>query len=109
MTAGEVDMLLFALDRSRAQFAWKCGGLDAASLSRPFPPSTMTLRGLLKHLALCEDSKVADFVTGEALGPPWDARDADANWEWGWRTAADDSPEHLYALWRGAVKRARVA
>ena len=27
MTAGEVEMLLFALDRSRAQLAWKCGGL----------------------------------------------------------------------------------
>jgi hypothetical protein len=27
MTAGEIEMLLFALDRSRAQFAWKCGGL----------------------------------------------------------------------------------
>ena len=35
MTAGEVDMLLFALDRSRAQFAWKCGGLDAAGLTGP--------------------------------------------------------------------------
>jgi hypothetical protein len=30
MTAGEVEMLLFALDRSRAQLAWKCGGPDAA-------------------------------------------------------------------------------
>ena len=35
MTAGEVEMLLFALERSRAQFAWKVGGLDAAGLSRP--------------------------------------------------------------------------
>ncbi len=26
MTTGEVEMLLFALDRSRAQSAWKCGG-----------------------------------------------------------------------------------
>ena len=34
MTAGEVEMLMFALDRSRAQFAWKCGGLDAAALDR---------------------------------------------------------------------------
>ena len=35
MTAGEVEMQMFALDRSRAQFAWKCGGLDAAALNRP--------------------------------------------------------------------------
>jgi hypothetical protein len=32
MTGGEVDMLLFALDRSRAQCAWKCCGSDAADL-----------------------------------------------------------------------------
>jgi hypothetical protein len=59
MTAGEVEMLLFALDRSRATFAWKVGGLDAAALRREFPPSTMTIGGLIKHLALSEDSKTA--------------------------------------------------
>lgn len=109
MTAGEVDMLLFALDRSRAQFAWKVGGLDAAGLSKPHPPTTMTLGGLLRHLALVEDAKVANFVTGQPLGPPWDARDVAANWAWAWRTAADDSPEELYALWQGAVERSRAA
>ncbi len=34
MTVGEIDMLLFVLDRSRAQFAWKCGGLGAAERCR---------------------------------------------------------------------------
>jgi hypothetical protein len=33
--------------------------------------------------------------------------DADPDWEW--RTAAGDSPEELYGLWRGAVERSRVA
>jgi hypothetical protein len=56
MTAGEVEMLLFALERSRAQFAWKCGGLDAAGLRKAHPPSAMTLGSLLKHLALVEES-----------------------------------------------------
>ena len=107
MTAGEVEMLLFALERSRAQFAWKVGGLDAAALSRPQPPSTMTLGGLLKHLALCEDTKVAEFLTGKPIGAPWDA--VEDPWEWGWRSAADDSPEELYALWRDAVERSRAA
>ena len=109
MTAGEAEMLVFALDRSRAQFAWKCGGLDAAGLRAPHPPSTMTLGSLLKHLALVEDSYVANFVTGRPLGPPWDTRDADENWAWAWRTANDDSPEHLYALWHAAVARSRAA
>jgi hypothetical protein len=51
LMAGETEMLLFALERSRAQFAWKTGGLDAAALRKPHPPSGMTLGGLIKHLA----------------------------------------------------------
>jgi len=109
MTAGEVEMLLFALDRARAQFAWKCGGLDAAGLRRPHPPSAMTLGGLLKHVALNEDYTTARKLTGQPLGAPWDAVDFDADPDWEWHSAADDSPEELYRLWRGAVERSRAA
>ncbi|MEJ3748832.1 DUF664 domain-containing protein [Actinomycetes bacterium KLBMP 9797] len=108
-TAGEAEMLLFALDRSRAQFAWKTGGLDAGGLGKPHPPSTMTLGGLLKHLAHVEDYYTARDVTGQPIGAPWHAVDFDAEPDWSWRTAADDSPEALYALWRGAVARTRTA
>ena len=107
MTAGEAEMLLFALERSRAQFAWKSGGLDAAALDRRLPPSAMTLGGMLKHLALVEELYTIDF-TGEPPGAPLDV----ADWNdptWAWRTAADDSPEELYGLWRRAVTRSRTA
>ena len=103
MTAGEVEMLLFALERSRAQFAWKCGGLDAAALRKPHPPSAMTLGGLLKHLAFIEDYYTARDLTGE-MGGPWKRADFEVP-DWEWRSAADDSPEDLYALWQGAVER----
>lgn len=108
MTAGEVDMLLFALDRSRAQFAWKCGGLDAAGLNKPHPPTAMTLGGLLKHVALIEDW-TRMRLTGQPMVAPWDTVDWDADPDWVWHSAADDSPEELYALWRGAVERSRAA
>jgi hypothetical protein len=108
MTAGETEMLLFALDRSRAQFAWKCGGLDAAGLRRTHPPSTMTLAGLLKHMALVEELYTIDF-TGEAPGPPLDTPEAAEDPGWVWRSAADDPPEELYALWRRAVEHSRSA
>ncbi|MBB2924338.1 DUF664 domain-containing protein [Cellulomonas cellasea] len=117
MTAGEVEMLLFALDRSRATFAWKTGGLDADGLNHRLPPSTMTLGGLLKHLALVEDHRTVLDVTGrpsrtgeglQRLGPPWDTADPEDP-EWVWTSAADDSPDELYALWRGAVARSRAA
>lgn len=107
MTAGEVEMLLFALDRSRATFAWKCAGLDAAGLNRPQPPSTLTLGGLLKHMAAVEERYTIDF-TGEAPGPPLDAPEA-ADPAWIWRSAADDTPAELYGLWQGAVERSRAA
>jgi hypothetical protein len=106
MTAGEAEVLLFALERSRAQFAWKAGGLDAAGLRRTQPPSTMTLGGLLKHLALVEDKYTAEFVTGQPYPAVWRGYDGPG---WEWRSAADDSPEELYALWRGAVERSRAA
>jgi hypothetical protein len=105
MGAGEVEVLLFSLDRSRAQFAWKVGGLDAAALHRAHPPSVMTLAGLIKHLALVEDQRTAEDLGGE-YGREWQGYDGE---DWEWRSAADDSPDDLYALWRGAVQRSREA
>ena len=43
------------------------------------------------------------------MGAPWDGVEGMSVWEWGWRSATDDSPEDLYALWRDAVARARSA
>lgn len=108
MSAGETEMLLFALERARAQFAWKCGGLDADALHRAHPPSSMTLGGLLKHLAAVEAGTAADF-TGEPPGKPWDSADARVDPEWEWRSSADDSAEELYALWQGAVEHSKAA
>lgn len=85
-------MLLIAVDRSCAQFARKCG-LDAAGLRKPHPRSAMTLGGLLKHLALVEDRYTAGDLTGQPIGPPWDAVAFGADPDWEWRTAAGYSPE----------------
>jgi uncharacterized protein DUF664 len=109
MTAGEAEMLLFALERSRAQFAWKTGGLDAAGLRKAHPPSAMTLGGLLKHMAIVEDRYVGEFLTHELVERPWYLAELAAEPDWEWRSAADDSPEELYALWRAAVERSRAA
>lgn len=106
MDAGEVEMLLFSLDRSRAQFAWKVGGLDAEALGRTHPPSAMTLAGLIKHLALVEDQRTAEDLGGPGYGPAWRGYDGE---DWEWRSAVTDSPADLYALWQGAVERSREA
>ncbi|HYN71837.1 MAG TPA: DUF664 domain-containing protein [Nakamurella sp.] len=78
MTAGEVEMLIFALDRSRAQFAWKCGGLDDDALHKAHPPSAMTLGGIVKHLAFVDDWTAVRLAAHE-MPAPWRSVDWDAD------------------------------
>ena len=47
----EAEHLLGALDRLRWTFRWKADGLDAGGLDTRIGASTLTLGGLLKHLA----------------------------------------------------------
>jgi uncharacterized damage-inducible protein DinB len=103
----EVATLLGVLDRNRRTFAWKTGGLDEAGLRATTAASTMTLGGLLKHLALVEADWFAVKLRGERLGEPWESGDWDARPDWEWASAAQDSAEQLYALWSAAVERSR--
>jgi hypothetical protein len=104
----EVEQLLGALDRMRATFRWKADDLDAAGLQVRIGPSLLTLGGLLKHLALNEDYNTTTKMRGEPPGAPWDGVDWDADPDWEFRTAAEDAPEQLYALWDDAVGRSRA-
>ena len=103
----EIDILLGFLERQRATFAWKVGGLSAKQLSRAHSPSEMTLGGMLKHLARFEDDMSTEWLYGEEQLAPWNAVDWDADPAWDWRTAADDSHEDLYARLQAAVSRSR--
>lgn len=104
----ETEALLGELDRVRSYLAWKCGGLDAAGMRATLGPSTITLGGLLKHLALVEDHTLGFKLAGQEPGAPWNAVDWDTDPDWEWRTAADDTPEELMALWQAAVSRGRA-
>jgi len=107
LAGDETATLLGSLERQRATFAWKCGGLDADGLSATVGVSSVTLGGLLKHLALVEDETFARKLLGQDPGPPWDAVDWAADPDWEWHSAADDSPGQLMALWQDAVARSR--
>ncbi len=105
--AGEVDTLLGFLDFHRATLAWRCRGLDACGLRATTAASTMTLGGLLKHMALVESHWFSHFLHNRDDQPPWDAVDWDADPDWEWHTAADDSPDELFALWNQSVDESR--
>ncbi|MFE5095018.1 DinB family protein [Streptomyces sp. NPDC056638] len=103
----ETATLLGSLERQRATLAWKCAGLDAAGLGATVGASSITLGGLLKHLALVEDDYFSGRLFGREPEAPWDTVDWDADPDWEWRSAAEDTPEQLHALWQDAVARSR--
>ena len=103
----EAQHLAAALDRLRATFRWKADGLDSAGLQTRIGASTLTLGGLLKHLALVEDHYFTGRLGGGALGAPWDAVDWEADPSWEFTSAAADGPAELYALYDAAVHRSR--
>src|SRR5262245_33715466 len=103
----EMELLLGFLDFHRATFAWKCRGLDAAALNATVGTSTMPLGRMRKHLAVVEEAWFSQSLRGRELGPPWNDVDWDADRDWEWHTAADDTPEELFALWERGVATAR--
>jgi uncharacterized damage-inducible protein DinB len=106
--ADEVATVLGFLDYQRATFAWKCAGLDAAGLAATVGVSTMTLGGMLKHLALVEEGWFSRSLYDNDQGPPWDAVDWTADPDWDWDSAAEDSPEELRQIWQASVARSRT-
>jgi uncharacterized damage-inducible protein DinB len=104
----EVEHLLGALNRLRTTFRWKADNLDEAGLQAKVGASALTIGGLLKHLAAQEDYMSTTKLAGQPMGEPWDATGWDGNDDWEFTSAADDSPDELYALYDRAVERTRA-
>ena len=108
LAGAEAEHLVGALDRLRTTFRWKADDLDTAGLQTRVGVSSLTLGALLKHLALVEDYMFTTKLRGEPPGAPWVAANWDDDPDWEFTSAADDTPEELYALWDGAVERSRA-
>ena len=104
----EIETLLGFLDFQRATLQWKTDGVDAQGLKATTAASTMTLGGLLKHMALVEDSWFSRYLHGREKQPWWRDIDWKATPDWEWDSAADDSPDELRALWQAAVEHSRA-
>ena len=104
LRADEATTLISYLDYHRDTFRMKSGGLDAAQLARrTLAPSDMTLGGMVKHLALVESSWFNDVLMGRAEVEPWASVDWEADRDWEWHSAADDTPRGP----AGALRRVR--
>ncbi len=103
LAGSELDSLIGSLERQRRTFAWKAADLDAAAMATTIGASSMTLGGLLRHLARCEGSSFG-WKLHDQEPPADDSGGWERDWQW---TAADDVDE-AWRTWRTAVERSRV-
>jgi hypothetical protein len=108
-TGDELTLLSQFLDYHRATLVQKVSGLDRHQLGTRLGPSELTLAGLVKHMALNEDSWFGKVLLGRKEEEPWARVDWDADPDWEFHTAADDEPEELLALYAVACERSRAA
>jgi uncharacterized damage-inducible protein DinB len=103
--AGERAMLESWLEYHRATLAWKCEGLDDAQLrQRAVPPSSLSLIGLVRHMADVERNWFRRVLGGENVpGIYWTDDDLDADFN---DVDAADVQE-AFATWRSECERAR--
>jgi uncharacterized damage-inducible protein DinB len=72
LVAGEREMTRAFLDYHRATLAMKCEGLPDDELRRrSMPPSTLTLQGLLQHMAEVERTWFRRVINGEDIPMIW--------------------------------------
>jgi hypothetical protein len=103
----ETEQLLGALDRQRWTFRYKADGLHAAGLSTTIGASSLTLGGLLKHLARMEDVYATQALDGGPHGEHWDRYGADGSENWHVEVG-ETTPEELYDLYDRTVERVRT-
>ncbi|HEV2782137.1 MAG TPA: DinB family protein [Actinophytocola sp.] len=103
--ADERTSLASFLDYHRATLAWKCAGLTAAQLrERPVPPSTMSLLGLVRHLADVERGWFQRTFAGEEA-PRIYYSDDDPDGDFDNVDEAD--ADEAFATWRAECERSR--
>ena len=95
LSGTETEVLVGMLDWHRDTLRIKTDGLDAGQLSQRLEPSTMTLGGMLKHMAYVEDWWFNQVFAGSPEPEPWASVDWEADGDWDWHSAADDTPEEL--------------
>jgi hypothetical protein len=88
----EFETLVGFLEFQRATMEWKCARPDKAGLMATVAPSSMTLGGMLKHLAYVKDHWCSRWLCGNDPQSPWDAVDWNADPDWDWHSATEDTP-----------------
>jgi uncharacterized damage-inducible protein DinB len=104
--AEERAMLDSWLEYQRATLVWKCDGLTDEQLrERSVPPSTMSLIGLVRHMAEVERNWFRRVLSGEdAPGLYYSDADPDGDFD----NVATATRADAFATWQAECDNARV-
>jgi uncharacterized damage-inducible protein DinB len=104
VTGPEREMLRAFLDFHRDTLAMKCEGLSAGQLrEQSSPPSTLSLLGLVRHMAEVERTWFRRVINGEDVPLVWsDAGDYQVAYD-----ASTASADDAFRAWRDEVEHSR--
>jgi uncharacterized damage-inducible protein DinB len=104
--ADERATLTAFLDYQRATLALKCEGLTDDQLrERAVPPSSLSLLGLVRHMAEVERNWFRPVLAGEQMAGIFSP---DMDWEVAFRDAATADVAEAFRLWRAECDHARA-
>ncbi len=105
----ERETLIAFLDYYRAVIADKAGGLTAAQLDTRLAPSTLTLGGIVHHLALVENWWFHQVLLGLEPDEPWKSAPFDDDPDWDFAVAATLDPATIVERYQAECARSRAA
>ena len=104
LTGSERAALRGWLDYHRATLEWKCDGLDDDQLRlQPMAPSTLSLLGLVRHMAEVERHWFRRVIGRETIRHVWTP-------DWDFQAAYDSGDatrDEAFAAWRAEIDAAR--
>jgi uncharacterized damage-inducible protein DinB len=104
LIADERQMLRVFLDYHRATLAMKCDGLSDEDLRRQsMPPSTLSLLGLVRHMAEVERTWFRRVINGEDIPLVWSA---EGDFQVAYDASTATRPD-AFGAWQAEVGQAR--
>lgn len=101
-------MLLAFLDYYRAVIVDKASGLTDEQLGTRLGPSTLTLGGLVHHMAVVEDWWFTQVIADEEAPEPWKSAPWEDDRDWEFTVAATMTSEQIVAQFEESVARSRA-
>lgn len=106
-SVGELATLRQYLTFHRLTLRMKCEGLDAEQLARrSVPPSTLSLLGLVRHLAGVEQYWFHHVLRGRPVDEPLYADEDDRDFEFSSATGDAAMVEDSFAMWQREIDAA---